>query len=64
MYDPVDERGIPRSRGVPRAVVIATLIGILAIFWVGEYVIQWSGYGHSWPSNSTLRIPLNGNYNP
>ncbi|HZT12682.1 MAG TPA: hypothetical protein VFA29_07755 [Candidatus Baltobacteraceae bacterium] len=64
MYDPVDERGVPRSRGIPRAVIIATIIGILAIFWVGEYTIQWAGYSHVWPSIKSVRVPLNGNYNP
>ena len=64
MYDPVDERGVPTSRGVPRAVIVAVIIGILAIFWVGEYTLQWAGYGHAWPSQRTQRIPLNGSYNP
>ena len=64
MYDPVDERGVPTSRGVPRAVMIAAIIGVLVIFWVGEYTIQWSQYGHQFPSTKTLRIPLNGSYNP
>jgi hypothetical protein len=64
MYDPVDERGVPVSRGVPRAVQIAAIIGILAIFWVGAYTIQWAGYGHLWPSVNSLRIPLQHNYDP
>jgi len=64
MYDPLDERGVPTSRGIPRAVQIAAIIGILAIFWVGEYTIQYSGYSHVWPSLKTTRIPLNGSYKP
>ena len=64
MYDPVDSRGVPVSRGVPRAVQIAAIIGILAIFWVGAYTIQWAGYGHLWPSVNSLRIPLTHKYDP
>jgi hypothetical protein len=64
MYDRLDERGVPTSRGVPKAVMIAAIIGILAIFWVGEYTIQWAGYSHSWPSTKSLRIPLDHSYNP
>ena len=64
MYDPTDERGVPTSRGIPRAVQIAALIGILCIFGVGAYTIYMSGYGHVWPSQQSLRIPLNGSYQP
>jgi hypothetical protein len=64
MYDPVDERGVPQSRGVPRAVQIAVIIGVFVIFWVGEYVLQNAQYGHVWPSTQSVRIPLNNSYNP
>jgi hypothetical protein len=64
MYDPVDERGVPVSRGMPRIVQIAAVVGILVIFWVGAYTIQWSHYGHQWPSVKSLRIPLDHSYKP
>ena len=64
MYDQLDERGVPTSRGVPRAVQIAAIIGILAIFGVGATTIAFSGYGHSWPSIKSLRVPLNHTYTP
>jgi hypothetical protein len=58
MYDPVDERGVPQTRGIPVAVRIAATIGILSIFGIGGAVIAFSGYGHAWPSQKTLRLPL------
>ena len=67
MYDQLDDRGVPTSRGVPKAVMIAVVIGILAIFWVGEYTIQWAGYGHSGrrpsrcASRSTIRTTRSAN---
>ncbi len=64
MYDPTDERGVPTSRGVPRVVMIAAVVGILAIFGVGFYTIWMSGSGHVWPWQQALRIPLNGSYKP
>jgi hypothetical protein len=64
MYDPLDERGVPASRGVPMAVRIAAIIGILCIFGVGATVISFATYGHLWPSTHSLRIPLNGSYQP
>ncbi|HLI97157.1 MAG TPA: hypothetical protein VKT72_13895 [Candidatus Baltobacteraceae bacterium] len=64
MYDPTDERGVPTSRGVPRVVQIAAIIGILCIFGMGAYTIYTSGYGHVFPSMQALRIPLNGSYKP
>ncbi len=60
MYDPVDGRGVPASRGVPMVVRVATIIGILVIFAVGAFTIGESGYGHNWPMTKSLRIPLNG----
>ncbi len=62
MYDQLDDRGVPTTRGMPRAVQIAVLIGIAVIFAMGGYTIVMSGYGHRWPSTKSLRIPLNGSY--
>ncbi len=64
MFDPVDERGVPKSRGIPRIVWIATILGVLAIFAVGADTLAWASYGHSWPTTKNLRIPLNGSYKP
>jgi len=64
MYDPLDERGVPASRGIPMAVRIAAVIGLLCIFGMGAATVAFSFYGHEWPSTKTLRIPLNGSYNP
>jgi len=58
MYDPLDERGVPVSRGTPTIVRIATIIGILCIFGVGASVIMLAGYGHWWPYTHAERIPL------
>jgi hypothetical protein len=62
MYDPVDQRGVPASRGVPMVVIIAAIIGILGIFAMGAWTIYNAGYGHQWPWSKALRIPLNGSY--
>ncbi len=58
MYDPVDGRGVPQSKGIPVAVRIAAAIGIVVIFVIGAFVVKISGYGHQWPSSQSLRIPL------
>ncbi len=58
MYDPVDERGVPISRGTPIAVRIAAIIGILCIFGIGASVVLLSGYGHWWPDQKAMRMPL------
>lgn len=60
MFDPTDERGVPTSRGVPKVVIIAATIGILTIFAVGGWTIAKGGYGHVWPAQQALRIPLSG----
>ncbi len=58
MYDPVDERGVPVSRGTPMVVRIAAIIGILCIFGIGASVVMLSGDGHWWPYQKAMRIPL------
>jgi hypothetical protein len=49
---------VPKSKGVPRSLTIAVSIGIVMIFLIGAGVILNSGYGHHWPWNSTLTVPL------
>jgi len=60
MYDQVDDRGVPKSKGIPNAVRLAALVGILAIFAVGGSVIWNAAYGHLWPAENVQRVPLNG----
>ena len=67
MFDPSREgehRPVPKSMGVPMIVRIAVLIGVVAIFAMGADTLYLAQYGHGWPSTKTLRIPLNGSYNP
>ena len=58
MYDPVDERGVPASRGFPLIVRVAAIVGIIFIFGMGAITIGLAGHGHRWPSLSSLRVPL------
>lgn len=60
MYDIKDDRGVPVSRGVPMAVRISAVIGILAIFVIGGFTAKLAAYGHQWPAERTLRMNLNG----
>ena len=58
MYDPLDQRGVPASRGVPMVVRIAAIIGILCIFGIGGSVIALSGFGHKWPWSHAMRVQI------
>ena len=60
MYDLTDNRGVPKTRGIPKVVTLAAIVGILMIFAIGAFVIVESYYGHSWPADKTLRLPLSG----
>lgn len=64
MFDQLDERGVPASRGIPKAVRIAVLIGVAIIFFMGFWTIYNSTYSHVWPSLQSLRVPLNHTYKP
>ncbi|MGZ3497027.1 MAG: hypothetical protein ACXWNK_05805 [Vulcanimicrobiaceae bacterium] len=61
MYDVTDQRGVPVSRGVPKIVRVAMVVGIIIVFCVGGDVIMNASYGHVWPAAKALRIPLTGN---
>jgi len=61
MYDPVDARGVPTSRGIPPLVRVLVVIGVIAVFVVGASTILTAGFGHYWPANKTLRVPLSTN---
>lgn len=48
----------PKSTGVPLGVTVSVAIGVIMIFAIAGGVILLSGWGHHWPSVSTLRVPL------
>ncbi|HEY6326790.1 MAG TPA: hypothetical protein VIW73_09810 [Candidatus Cybelea sp.] len=54
----LDFSKVPESRGVPTALYRVVVVGLLIIFAIGASVCLMSGYGHHWPSNTTLRVPL------
>jgi hypothetical protein len=54
----LDFSKVPESRGIPPFLYRVVAVGILVIFAIGGSVVMMSGYGHHWPSNTTLRIPL------
>jgi len=55
----LDLSKVPESRGIPAALYRAAFVGLLIIFAIGASVCLLSGYGHHWPSDTTLRVPLN-----
>ena len=54
----LDFSKVPESRGVPSGLYRIAVVGLLIIFAIGAAVCLESGYGHHWPSNTTLRVPL------
>jgi len=60
MYDKVDSRGVPVSKGIPSIVQIAGMIGVVVIFVIGGSVIALGGWGHMWPASTSQRAPLGG----
>jgi hypothetical protein len=55
----LDFNRVPESRGIPKDLYRVGVIGLIIIFCIGASVVLFSGYGHMWPSNTTLRVPLN-----
>lgn len=57
-HEYLDFSKVPESRGVPPFLYRVVAIGILVIFAIGASVVLMSGYGHHWPAETTLRVPL------
>jgi hypothetical protein len=55
----LDFSKVPESRGVPQSLYRIVTVGLLIIFAIGAAVCLMSGYGHHWPSMTTIRVPLN-----
>jgi hypothetical protein len=55
----LDYSKVPESRGVPSGLYRIAVVGLLIIFAIGGAVCLLSGYGHHWPSPTTMRVPLN-----
>ena len=54
----IDFSKVPQSRGVGKEAFIVLVIGLLGIFAMGFLSAFWSGYGHLWPAQKTLRADL------
>jgi hypothetical protein len=55
----LDFSKVPESRGVPSGLYRVIAVGLLIIFAIGGAVVLLSGYGHHWPADTTIRVPLN-----
>jgi len=55
----LDFSRVPESRGIPSGLYRIAFIALIVIFAIGGSVCLLAGYGHHWPSDTTLRIPLN-----
>ncbi len=54
----LDFSRVPKSRGVPKVLVVSGLVGLLMIFAIGAATVLFSGYGHHWPESSSMRVNL------
>jgi hypothetical protein len=57
----LDFSRVPESRGIPPALLRVVAVGLVIIFAIGASVCLLSGYGHHWPADTTIRVPLNNN---
>lgn len=54
----LDFSRVPQSRGVPKVLVYAGLVGLVMIFMIGAASCLYSGYGHVWPADHSMRTNL------
>lgn len=57
----LDFSSVPESKGVPPGLYRVAFLGLLVIFAIGAAVCLLSGYGHHWPADTTMRVPLKNN---
>lgn len=55
----LDFSKVPESRGIPSGLYRIAFLGLVIIFAIGAAVCLMSGYGHHWPADTTVRVPLN-----
>ncbi|MFZ0573527.1 MAG: hypothetical protein WA304_05835 [Candidatus Cybelea sp.] len=55
----LDFKSVPESKGIPPSLVRVAAVGLVIIFLIGASVCLMSGFGHHWPADTTLRVPLN-----
>jgi hypothetical protein len=55
----LDFSKVPESRGIPKSLYRIVIVGLIIIFAIGASVDLLSGYGHHWPADTTVRVPLN-----
>jgi hypothetical protein len=54
----IDFNTVPQSKGVPTSMYVFAVIGIIGIFIMGGLSVFFASYGHTWPSETTLRMSL------
>jgi len=57
-HDSLDFTTIPESKGIPRAVIVLALIGVVGVFIIGGAVAFSAAHGHVWPALQSMRIDL------
>ena len=58
MYDLKDDRGVPISTGIPPIVTWSAIACVVLIFIVAGMVLSTAGFGHVWPADKSLTLPL------
>jgi hypothetical protein len=58
MYDPVDDRGVPVSSGIPSLVIWSGIAGVILIFIISGMVLSTAGFGHVWPAENSVNLKL------
>jgi hypothetical protein len=56
----LDFSKLPQSKGIPTLMPVLAVIALIGVMIVAGSVISVAGYGHYWPAEKTLRVPLSG----
>jgi hypothetical protein len=54
----LDFSKLPQSKGIPRLMPMLAVAALIGVMIVAGSVISVAGYGHYWPAEKTLRVPL------
>ena len=54
----LDFTKVPESKGIPRSLPVAGVIGIMCIAAIASFTVLTASHGRIWPSATSMRVDL------
>jgi hypothetical protein len=54
----IDFSKVPQTKGLSKSALVIIVTGLIMIFVMGGLSIGFSGWGHIWPSEKSMRVDM------